>query len=433
MDYNSNNQNEKYIDYYVPIDKKIISFTVLFLGFAVWIFYFTDMMYIGLNSGLFAMLIVRSLFLLTSFYIIYLLKSKKEPAFYEGVVYLWWMLFIAAGIFTNFSRPLTYTTHYTSFALAVMGMYFVPPNKFIFQVIPALTFSFINLSFLIYYNFSYTTIISIAFAYMNANVFGIFLSKKIRELKIFQYDKITNEENIKNEYIRLNETKDKFFSIISHDIKSPLISFYSYSKMLMDEADKLNQDELKSIYQKLNNSSKKMSSLLDNLLNWASIESGKINIKYENCELKKIVDSNFKFFDDIADEKKIILKNSLSNDLIIKTDFEIINVVLRNLISNAIKYSYENEVVEVTSIIESDFIKINVIDNGIGINPTENNNIFNIDKRNSTKGTKGEVGHGLGLIISQELIKLLNGKISFNSTPNNTTVFTITLPIINID
>lgn len=428
MQATTRDSQEKYLDYYVPIDKKLISFTVLFLGFAVWIFYFTDMMYIGLNAGLFAILIARTLFLVTSFYIMYLLNTNKKPEYYEAVVYVWWMLFIAAAVFTNFSRPITYTTHYTTFALAIMGMYFVPPNKFKFQVIPALTLTFINIIFLIALKFPLTTIISVIFAYVIANVFGIFLSIKLKELKIYQYEKLKNEEDIKNEYIRLNETKDKFFSIISHDIKTPLISFYSYSKMLHDESDKLNQEELKSIYSKLNNSAKKMSSLLDNLLNWASIESGNISIKYEICNPKKIIDNNFKFFEDVAEEKRIILKNSVDNDISINSDYEILNIVLRNLISNSIKYSFENEVVEVSAICDRDTIKIMVSDNGIGINPVDINNIFNIDKIFSNKGTKGEIGHGLGLIISQELIKLLNGDIKFNSEPNNFTIFTITLP-----
>lgn len=420
-----------FLKYYLPIDSRIVTFSVIFLGLAVWIFYFSDLMFIGLTKGFIFINIVRIIFTLFSFYIAYLSLSNRNIEIFEDSVFIWWILFIAIGVLTNFSRPLSHSSHFTVYALAIMGMYFVPPNKFFYQIVPAISFTTINLIFIFFLNFSglpVTTKVSISFSYLIANVFGIFLSRKLNELKEYQYENYKIQENLKNEYKKLNENKDKFFSIISHDIRTPFITYYSYTKMLAEENEALSQSELKTIYNKLFYSSRKMYALLENLLNWASVESGNFKIKIESLELKKLVDYILKFIDDIASAKKLHIQNNIPSDFRINCDEEILTIVIRNLISNAIKFSYEGEIIEIAVRKEGEKVIISITDYGTGIKQEDMQKLFSIDKKYSMPGTTGETGNGLGLILSNGLIKLLAGEITFESKPGKGSVFFINLP-----
>ena len=228
----------------------------------------------------------------------------------------------------------------------------------------------------------------------------------------------------------LNQTKDKFFSIIAHDLRGPIGTMSSLLDLIKEEYnDKLDEKVLKA-FNILNSTSKQTFSLLENLLTWARSHSG--NIKYNPVKqnIQTIIQNNFRISDATAREKNIKLINQIPDNCFGMVDSEMTDTIVRNLLTNAIKYTPDNGTITVSSRKNNNFIEISIQDTGIGISQQILEKLFHINERNvSTKGTKGEKGTGLGLILCKEFTEKQGGKIWVESKVETGSVFYFSVPV----
>lgn len=225
-----------------------------------------------------------------------------------------------------------------------------------------------------------------------------------------------------------NSTKDKFFSIIAHDLKSPFNSILGFTDLLANEYYDFTDKQRLEYIKILNISAQNTYKLLENLLEWASLQSGQIRIYNEILNLKTIVDECFENYSLIADEKRIVLRNNISEDTTINADSYSIKTVLRNLINNALKFTPLGGSVSINASFTEKMVEISVQDSGIGIEKTKIDKLFRIEESVSTMGTKGEKGTGLGLILCRELILQNQGEIHVESELGKGTTFKIAFP-----
>lgn len=226
----------------------------------------------------------------------------------------------------------------------------------------------------------------------------------------------------------LNATKDKFFSIISHDLKNPFTSLMSISEMMKDNFSALDDEEKHTGIKRIHTSIENIFSLLDNLLTWARSQSGRIDFNPSDFNMSKILQENLNLFKIAADKKNVKIKGEFNENLVARGDREMINTVVRNLVNNAIKFTPENKQIKISCTKCNNEVCVSVSDEGVGI-PEENlTKLFRIDKKIKTKGTDGEKGTGLGLIICHEFIEKNKGTIKVSSSVNSGSTFTFTLP-----
>ena len=254
-------------------------------------------------------------------------------------------------------------------------------------------------------------------------------------LKISNHFKIINANKLLKEYSKeleeLNSTKNKFFSIIAHDLKNPLHVLMGLSEALVDDVQHFDIETIRKAAEGINSTSKKTFNLLENLLEWSRMQTGKLKAKPEKIYCKKIIDEVEPLFHDVAQKKGIKLIVEAKIDVAIYADFDMMKTVLRNLISNAIKFTNPNGVVKVDIKKYNDNCEIIVADNGTGIDPAHGNSIFRIDSSLSKVGTANETGTGLGLLLCKEFVEKNNGTIRVESQIGKGSRFIITLPLMN--
>jgi len=226
----------------------------------------------------------------------------------------------------------------------------------------------------------------------------------------------------------VNATKDKFFSIISHDLKNPMSAFRNIVNSLDNNMNELNKEEIKYFTGQLNQSSGIVYEMLNNLLHWAKSQLGGINPQFENFSLKTLVDIIIKNNQIMANQKGIRLINSIGNDAEINTDRNILKVILRNFITNGIKFTSESGEVIISAERINKKIRIKVEDSGIGISEQDLIKLFRIDVNTTTIGSLEGKGSGLGLILCKELAGKINTTILVESELNKGSVFSIDLP-----
>ena len=242
--------------------------------------------------------------------------------------------------------------------------------------------------------------------------------------------KKTAEEQLKQSQqnlIMLNETKDKFFSIIAHDLRSPFQGFLGISELLCNNIDTLTKEEIKEYSKDLNFSLLKQYELLNDLLDWSRIQNQHFQLIKETIALNEETAKILANLELIASQKRITLLNTIDNNLFIKADLNMLKLVLRNLISNSIKFTNKDGLVEVSSKEKENYIEIVVSDNGVGIEEEELKSLFT-NLQHTTEGTANEIGTGLGLMLSQEIIIKHGGKIWAESKIGVGSKFIFTLP-----
>ena len=226
----------------------------------------------------------------------------------------------------------------------------------------------------------------------------------------------------------LNKQKDKFFSIIAHDLRSPFSGMLGFTEILIDDYTELSEDEKKFYIQGIYSSLKDLLTLIDNLLTWSRVQLNRVDFDPKEIFLRKIVDSVFSSQRIAANNKQIKLESEISADIKAYADADMIETVIRNLVSNAIKFTNIEGTIKVNAIDGRDFVKVEIQDNGVGMKPEIANNLFEIDSHASTKGTKGEKGTGLGLIICKEFLEKHGGTISVESEIGKGTTISFSLP-----
>ncbi|HEY0740661.1 MAG TPA: tetratricopeptide repeat-containing sensor histidine kinase [Chryseosolibacter sp.] len=259
-------------------------------------------------------------------------------------------------------------------------------------------------------------------------VFYGYLSKR-KTNKILQVANNTvRDQNAKLQ--ELNATKDKFFSIISHDLKGPLNSLTSFSGLLINHTDSLSKDEIKMLAKDLDKSLKNLFALLENLLEWSRSQTGNIEFKPEPFDIAALLKQNQELLQQQAQNKKISLVLQGELNVVINAHRNSVNTVVRNLVSNAIKFTPgEGTVTLKTSTAENKVI-VSISDTGVGMSKEVMDKLFRIDTKHTTKGTADEKGTGLGLILCKEFIEKNGGRIWVDSVVGKGSNFSFELPLV---
>lgn len=223
---------------------------------------------------------------------------------------------------------------------------------------------------------------------------------------------------------KLNATKDKFFSIVAHDLRSPLSSLKMFSSFLIDDFDSLNKEDILTMSKELSDSVDSTIKMADNLITWAMVQMGDSQFNEETIKVKDITSNIFDVYQNVALEKGINVSFSVDDSLNIIGDKNQIEFVIRNLVNNAIKFTHKNGFVSLTAkSLPDGLVKISVSDSGVGISDEYKRELFSISKKQSTNGTAGEKGTGLGLMLSYEFMKLNGGQIEIESSLGKGTTF----------
>ena len=225
-----------------------------------------------------------------------------------------------------------------------------------------------------------------------------------------------------------NITKDKFFSIIAHDIKNPFSSILGFSNLLKEDFDNLSREELKKYAGFISESSENLYKLLENLLQWSRSQTNKIEFNPENFDMSGLLKNNVALYKNSAIRKEIKISIDLKNKVEVFADKGMVDVIVRNLLSNAIKFTKKKGRIEISAIENPEKIQIGIIDNGVGIQQSEIAKLFRIDSKVKTAGTDNEQGTGLGLIICKEFVERNGGEIWVESRENIGSRFFFTLP-----
>ena len=233
--------------------------------------------------------------------------------------------------------------------------------------------------------------------------------------------KINSVLREKNEQLQnLNATQNRLMSIISHDLKAPLSAFYSITNSLKTKFDKIDRKEIDRYFDRMLNSSIALKLQLENMLNWAINQSRKIIVNQKNINLHIITFKVVMILQEFANEKNILLENTIEENLEIETDGKLLSIVLNNLISNAIKFSKSNNKIIISSKNEANKVILSVKDFGSGMSKSDVENLFS-NQDNITQ--KENSGTGLGLIVSKDIVEKLGGKIWVESELGVGTVF----------
>jgi len=245
------------------------------------------------------------------------------------------------------------------------------------------------------------------------------------------YIDITDLKEAEDTLIKLNEDKDKFISILAHDLRSPFNSILGYLDLLSSNIYEYDIKTISSQLNIINNSSQRVFNLLEDVLLWAKSQSGKIPFEPEKLSFTTICNEVLLSIKPIADKKQIQIVYFEDINTVVYADQNMIKTILRNLITNAIKFSNNNSRIKIFTIFNHNKLTITVSDNGIGIDEESLLKLFEISHKHTTTGTANETGTGLGLILCKEFIELHGGEIWVESKVGKGTEFKFTLPINN--
>ncbi len=260
----------------------------------------------------------------------------------------------------------------------------------------------------------------------NGNIAGIIgIINDVTEQKKFEITLIESQEKLKES----NKNKDKLFSVISHNLRSPFTTILGFSDILVDEFDNYSDEDKKSFAREIQKSARFAYSLLNNLLLWTKSQIGNLQPKDEFLDLTVFVDEVIHGIKQKAEKKNIILENRIPEHFNIFADKTLLTNILENILDNAIKFSYEKSRVVISANKTEDSILLEVKDSGVGINEENLSKILNFEEHITTSyGTGKEKGTGLGLIICKELLSKMNGELIIKSQKDVGTTVTVKLP-----
>lgn len=248
-------------------------------------------------------------------------------------------------------------------------------------------------------------------------------------------DRRLAEEKIKlktQELETTNAEKDRFFSIIAHDLKSPLFALMGLSDMATDLVQDIKNPEIVSLTEGIRTSAHSLYNLLDNLLEWAKMQRGLVKVNKEEFNINKTLKEIEFLFKESVQGKSLSLLNNLPADLVLTSDEKMVSSIFRNLISNAIKFTPGGGTISIEVLPSENGVKVfTVSDTGVGISPDRIAKLFQIGQKVSSSGTNGEPGSGLGLMLCQEFAAKLGGSIHVESQQGKGSTFYINIPVIS--
>ena len=249
--------------------------------------------------------------------------------------------------------------------------------------------------------------------------------RDVSERKALEEKKLEYQEKLEE----ASQAKDKFFSIIAHDLRSPLSSFLGLTELMSDDLAFMSHETLQQMVDSMKGSATNLYRLMENLLQWAKLQRGGIPFDPEVILLLPIVNEVLAMVQESAQKKNIYINFDIPDDLEVVADSNMIQSVLRNLLSNALKFtSIGGKIFLSAKVFDSKNMEISVRDNGIGMSCALLDNLFKIDSKSNRKGTEGEPSTGLGLILSKEFIEKNGGKIKVESEVGQGSKFSFTVP-----
>lgn len=282
----------------------------------------------------------------------------------------------------------------------------------------------------------YPFYLALTYALINLMVRNNEYEQEKISLRNQQLDLLTKEKDLLNQKLALtitelemmNHSKDKFISIIAHDLRSPFLGLMGLSRLLDTEIEMLTEYEKKTITQKLRKTIERLYDFLEELLLWGRIQQNALTITNEVININQEIDSILLVFEEILRNKKIDVEFTHSDQDKISTNRNLVATVLRNIISNAIKFSPHGSKIKIFSKVLEHKFQIHIQDYGLGISEPDLIDLFKVEKNISRRGTDGESGSGLGLIICWDIMKRLNGTIKVESKEGSGSTFIIEFP-----
>jgi len=258
------------------------------------------------------------------------------------------------------------------------------------------------------------------------------LSKKLKELNVNLEKTIAErtEALVKtNEELKhINATKDKFISIISHDLKNPFNSILLLTELLADNAIKMDTQKIAQVSELLGESARKSLKLLENLVEWSGFQSGRMGYNPVKLELNKVVDENIQLLHSQTVSKELKIVKEITDPFYCTADLNMLSLIIRNLLTNAVKFSNPGGIITITAQRFKDHIEVTVQDEGLGIPENMISKLFLMEGQFSQKGTRDEEGTGLGLILCKEFVNRHGGEIRVESRENEGSRFIFTIP-----
>jgi len=251
------------------------------------------------------------------------------------------------------------------------------------------------------------------------------LMKYANELEATTKKLQSSEEKLKE----MNANKDKFFSIISHDLRSPFNSILGISDILVSDFDLLSSEEMRNLAVNIQSSTRKVYCLIEDLLQWSRLQTGHVEFSPVKLNLKNIVENSVSILIGNALIKDIRILTYIEDNISIFGDEKMLSSVVQNLISNSIKFTNSTGLIEISAYKYGDYVKVLIKDNGVGISKANLSNLFTPYRGDSQPGTALEKGNGLGLIITKEFVELNRGTITAESDGCSGSTFSFTLPV----
>jgi PAS domain S-box-containing protein len=253
---------------------------------------------------------------------------------------------------------------------------------------------------------------------------------------ITQIQDITNRKKYEEKLLMyadelkiLNASKDKFFAIISHDLRTPFNSLLGISEFVTQSYEDMSREEIRESISSIYRSSQKVYNLILNLFEWTRLQSGRFEVEKTSINLFEKTGEIQNLYSQQAESKQINILNNISEEINVVADRYMLETILRNLISNAIKFTNKGGTVSVSAVRKGNFAEIAVKDNGVGISEENQKKLFRIDTKFQTDGTAYEAGTGLGLILCKEFVEENGGTIYCSSEEGKGTRFFFTLPL----
>lgn len=395
------------------------------------------------------LVLVILIFVNSSASVIHKIGIDEYPRFfYRETVFMLAVITFGGFISYKFVPPLF------SFIYVLLSIYIslVSADEFILRNLPFMSILLIIYSFIIYF---FVDLLENLFNEIDAK--SLIIKEHLEEITAqneelqqsheelqAQRDAIWNtnekmlEKNLEleqthQELLKVNKTRDKLFSIISHDIKNPFNAVMGFSKILHERFDEIDEEKKKYYLKLINTSTNNLYGLLEQLLSWAKAQHG--DIKFEPVEIVMcdLINSAVSFFKPALKEKKIKVHISEPQyNLIVWGDFNMLDTVLRNILNNAIKFSNQDSQINITCKKEdTEFIQVSIRDYGKGMTKEIISKLFELDESKVKDGTDGERGTGLGLIVCKEFMEKNGGQIWVESEPDKGSTFYIQIPAAN--
>jgi len=227
--------------------------------------------------------------------------------------------------------------------------------------------------------------------------------------------------------VELNATKDRFFTLLAHDLQNPVYAIISLSEFISENYQSFDRREIEDAMLQVNSAARGIYTLLENLLDWARLQTGRVSCQKEFVSLRKAISYAVEHYAKAASQKGIFLEVEQEQDIMVECDLRLLSSILRNLISNALKYSYPKSSIQITLKKLDGQAEISVVDNGVGISRRHLQKIFRIDNDLRQYGTANEAGSGLGLILVKNFAELIGAEIQVESKLNHGSTFSLLL------